>query len=84
MEQTAADAYGFMSYTPAYPGGLAVASATDIQMQGIPHEIEKKLGFGTQNPLFWVLVLILIITGYLSVGFNVGVKKILKAGAKVG
>jgi hypothetical protein len=84
MEQTATDAYGFISYTPAYPGGLAVASATDIQQQGIPHEIEQKLGFGTSNPLFWVLVLVLIITGYATVGFNVGLKRVFKGGLKVG
>lgn len=84
MDQTATDAYGFISYTPAYPGGLAVASATDLQMQGIPHEIQQKLGFGHSNPLFWVLILILIITGYATLGFNVGIKKIFKAGAKVG
>lgn len=84
MEQTAADAYGFQSYTPAYPGGLAVAAATDIQMQGIPHEVQNKLGFGHSNPLFWVLILVLIITGYATLGFNVGIKKIFKGGLKVG
>ena len=81
---TAAEAYGFTSYTPAYPGGLAVAAATDIQMQGMPHEVSLPLGFGPQNPLFWILILFLIITGYATAGFNVGLKKIFKVGGKVG
>ena len=84
MDLTAAESYGFQSYTPAFPGGLAVASATDIGQQGIPHEIETKLGFGTSNPLFWVLLLVLIITGYLTLGFNVGIKRVLKGGIKLG
>lgn len=84
MDETAAGAYGFISYTPAFPGGLAVANATDIGQQGIPHEIEQKLGYGTSNPLFWVLVLVLLITGYATVGFNVGLKRVFKGGVKLG
>lgn len=84
MEQTATESYGFISYTPAFPGGLAVANATDIAQQGIPHEIETPFGLGPSNPLFWVLVLVLIITGYATVGFNVGLKRVFKGGLKVG
>ena len=84
MDQTAADAYGFISYTPAFPGGLAVASATDVGTHGAPHEVLPKMGFGHSNPLFWVLILVLVITGYLTLGFNVGIKRVLKAGAKIG
>lgn len=84
-EQTAAQSYGFISYSPAYPGGLAVANATDIGgSKGIPHEISMPLGFGPQNPLFWILILFLIISGYATAGFNVGLKKIFKLGGKVG
>lgn len=83
MEQTAAETYGFISYTPAYPGGLAVQNSTGVQDQ-FPSEIAPKLGFGHQNPLFWVLVLVLILTGYVSAGFNVGFKKIGSFGAKIG
>jgi hypothetical protein len=81
---TATDAYGFTSYTPAYPGGLAVASATDIGMQGVPGEVLAPLGLGHKNPLFWILVLALIVTGYLTLGFDVGLKKVIKGGFKVG
>jgi len=85
MEQTATGAYGFNSYSPAYPGGLAVANATDMGMGGgVPGEVMSKLPFGRDNPLLWVLILFLIITGYITLGFNVGLKKVFKAGGKVG
>ena len=84
MDQTAADAYGFISYTPAFPGGLAVANATNIGSSGVPHEVLPKMGFGHSNPMFWVLILVLVITGYLTLGFNVGIKRVLKGGLKVG
>lgn len=84
MEQTATDAYGFISYTPAFPGGLAVANATDVQSAGIPHEVLNGMGFGPSNPLFWVLILVLIITGYATVGFDFGLKKVVKGGLKIG
>lgn len=84
MEETAAGAYGFISYTPAYPGGLAVANATDMGAQGMPSEISLPLGFGPQNPLFWILILVLIFTGYVTAGFNVGFKKIFSLGGKLG
>lgn len=84
MEETAAGAYGFQSYTPAYPGGLAVARATDMGAAGMPAEVSLPLGFGPNNPLFWILILFLIITGYVSAGFNLGVKKLFSVGGKVG
>lgn len=85
MDSTASDAYGFISYTPAYPGGLAVANATDVgNGAGVPHEVTKSLGLGTSNPLFWVLILVLVITGYLTVGFDFGLKKVFKGGLKIG
>ncbi len=85
MDQTAADAYGFQSYSPAFPGGLVVAPQTDQGGgEGIPAIALPKLPFGNQNPMFWLLVLLLVITGYVSGGFNVGVKKLGKIGARVG
>lgn len=84
-DQTAAVSYGFTSYTPAYPGGLAVANATDVgNMKSLPHEISMPMGFGPSNPLFWILILFLIITGYATAGFNVGLKRVFKASGKVG
>lgn len=84
MEQTAAGAYGFISYTPAYPGGLAVANATAIMDQGMPAEVSLPLGLGPQNPLFWILILVLIFTGYITAGFNVGIKRLVSLGGKIG
>jgi hypothetical protein len=83
MEQSAVQAYGFVSYTPAYPGGLAVGHSTATG-DSMPHEIAETFGFGSSNPLFWLLILLLILTGYFTLGFNVGLKKIAKAGFKVG
>jgi hypothetical protein len=74
-EHLASTAYGFSAWTPAYPGGAAVLPATDIG-EHIPSGVLPKMGFGFQNPLFWVLILFLIITGYLTIGFDVGLKKI--------
>lgn len=83
MEQTASEAYGFISYTPAYPGGLAVSNATGI-MNEFPAEVAPKMGFGHTNPLFWLLIIVLILTGYISAGFSVGFKKLGSFSAKVG
>ena len=85
MDQTAQDAYGFNSYSPAYPGGLVVAPQTDQGGgDGIPAISLPKLPFGWENPMFWLLVLLLVITGYVSGGFDIGVKKLGKIGARVG
>lgn len=83
MDQTAENAYGFQSYSPAYPGGLVVAPQTD-QSDGQPSIALPKLSFGHTNPLFWLLIVLLIVIGYISGGFNVGVKKIGRLGIKVG
>ncbi len=84
MEQTAQSAYGFISYSPAYPGGMAIQSETAIGSLGdIPSDIVQSFGFGPQNPLFWLLILLLIITGYISAGFHVGIKKIGQLRAEI-
>ena len=72
---TATNAYGYAAYSPAYPGGASVLPMTDIG-DNVPSGVLPKLGIGFQNPLFWVLILFLIITGYLSIGFDLGLKKI--------
>jgi hypothetical protein len=77
MDGTAFGEYGFNSHTSAYPGGGATLPMTDVG-NNVPSGVLPKLGFGPQNPLFWVLILILILTGYLTVGFDLGLKKIGK------
>ena len=74
-EHLATNAYGFTAYSPANAGGSAVLPMTDIA-NSIPAGVLPKLGFGPSNPLFWVLILFLIITGYLTFGFDIGLKKI--------
>lgn len=76
MEQTAVGAYGFQAYSQAYPGGAAVMPSTDVGTGNVPSGVLPKFGFGHQNPLFWLLILFLVITGYLTFGFDIGIKKI--------
>lgn len=80
-EHTAVGAYGFQAYSPSAPGGIAVAGVTSIA-EDIPSGVLPKLSYGPSNPLFWVLLIILIITGYLTFGFDIGLKKLgsLKVG----
>jgi len=88
MDQTAADAYGFQSYSPAYPGGLVVAPQTTVGESGandpVPSISLPRLPFGHQNPMFWLLIILLIVSGYVAGGFDVAIKKIGKAGVKIG
>lgn len=87
MDQTAQEAYGFHSYSPAYPGGMVTAPQTTTGEDGVdpvPSVALPQLPFGHQNPMFWLLVILLIITGYISGGFDVGIKKLGKIGARVG
>lgn len=75
--QTAQGAYGYNSWTPATPGGVAIMPETHIGVSGdVPGAVLPKLSLGHQNPLFWVLILVLLFTGYLYGGFNIGLKKI--------
>jgi hypothetical protein len=75
-DMTASGAYGFQSFSHAFPGGMATQPMTDVGAGNIPDGVMPKLGFGHQNPLFWVLVIFLIITGYLTFGFDIGIKKL--------
>lgn len=85
---TAVGAYGFGSYTPATPGGLAIAppvtSFGGPTGDNVPGVALPNLPIHWDNPLFWLLILVLIWTGYIFGSFNVGVKKIASIGAKVG
>ena len=75
--QTAAGAYGFNAWTPAMPGGIAIMPETAVGVSGdIPGPALPKLPLSYHNPLFWVLVLALILTGYLYGGFDIGLKKV--------
>lgn len=87
---TAAGAYGFGAYSPATPGGLAIAPP--VTQLGGDHPMETPPGivlpdmFGghIDHPLFWFLILVLVFTGYVFGSFDVGIKRVVRAGVKVG
>lgn len=82
---TASGAYGFGSWTPSVPGGMAIMPETQVGESGnVPGAVMGKLPLHTGNPLFWLLLLVLIWTGYIYGGFNFGVKKIFKGSVGVG
>ncbi len=84
---TAAGAYGFTSYSPGVVGGgIAVAQTSAGAAGEAVSEIGSQIGnIGhTNNPLFWLLVLALIFTGYIFGVFEVGVKHIGSVGVHVG
>lgn len=83
--QTAGGAYGFSAWTPAQPGGVAIMPETQVGVSGIiPGAALPNLPIIGDNPLFWVLALVLIFTGYLYGAFDIGVKKIGNISVKGG
>lgn len=82
---TAYSAYGFAGGTPNDPsvmGETSVGSALDI-----PSGAGPALPLHWGNPLFWLLVAVLIFSGWLYGGFNIGgsggIKKIGSAGGNL-
>ena len=84
LDQTAQGAYGFNSWTPAIPGGVAIIPETQVGNDGAPGAVLDKLSFGHNNPLFWLLVIFLVFTGWLYASGAFGIKKIGSISAKVG
>ncbi len=82
---TAFHAYGFAGGTPNDPsvkGETSVGVALDNPSGAMP-----SLPLHWDNPLFWVLILVLLFTGWLYGGFNIGagggIKKIGSAGGSL-
>lgn len=70
---TAGGAYGFVHGGPQVGSIMAETSVgADID---VPFNSEK-LGLGTSNPLFWLLILFLVFTGWIFGAFDFGVKRI--------
>lgn len=84
MDQTAQGAYGFTSWTPAVPGGVSIIPETQVGNTGAPGAVLDKLPFGKDNPLFWLLLIFLIFTGWLYASGSFGVKKLVAVSGKVG
>jgi hypothetical protein len=82
---TAGGAYGFNSFSPAVPGGAAIMPETSVGVSGaVPGSVLPKLPLGHTNPLFWLLILALVWSGYIYGAFDIGFKKIGSSSFKVG
>lgn len=84
LDQTAQGAYGFNSWTPAAPGGVATIPETQTGNSGPPGAVLKGLPLHWGNPLFWLLALVLVFTGWLYLGADFGIKRVGEARFKVG
>jgi hypothetical protein len=82
---TAGGAYGYSSYSPAVPGGVAVMPETNIGVSGhVPSGVLPKLPINWHNPLFWLLLLALAWSGYVYGAFDIGFKKLGSTSVKLG
>ncbi len=82
---TANGAYGFSSWSPAAPGGVAIMPETSVGHTGdVPGASLPSLPLNWHNPLFWVAALFLVWSGYVYGAFDVGFKKIGSTSLKVG
>ena len=82
---TAGGAYGYSAWSPSLPGGMAIMPETSVGVSGdIPGAVLPKLPLGIHNPLFWLLVLALVWSGYVYGAFDIGFKKLGSSSIKVG
>lgn len=78
---SAAGAYGFIHGATPVPGVMAETSVgADFSA---PFETNTR-GFGLDNPLFWLLILALIFTGWIFGAFDFGVKRVGNVRVKAG
>ena len=78
---SAANAYGFSHAGNPVADIMAettVGAGTDGGFAG------GSLGIGTSNPLFWLLILALVFTGWIFGAFDFGVKRIGSVSVKAG
>lgn len=82
---TANGAYGFNGWTPSQPGGVAIMPETHVGNTGnVPSPALPSLPLNWHNPLFWILALFLVWSGYVYGAFDVGFRKIGSTSLKVG
>lgn len=95
MPMTAQEIYGFGVVQPTgYDGPVTenmgnhnpTYQVTDNQPTGmaIAGVASGHHALGHHNPLFWVLILALVVTGYIGLGFDFSVKRVGKLATKVG
>lgn len=78
---TAGGAYGFIhGQTPVG----SIMAETNIGAEGAVPFTSGTLGFGVNNPLFWLLILFLVFTGWIFGAFDFGVKNVGAVSVKAG
>ena len=78
---TAAGAYGYVH------GGMPVGeimAETNVGGDATLGFDNLPLGLGTNNPLFWLLILFLVFTGWIFGAFDFGAKNVGSVAVKVG
>ena len=85
MDPTARGSYGFNSWTTSVPGGLAVMAETQTGSSGaVAGAALGPLPLHWNNPLFWLLALFLVFTGWVYLGADFGIKRLGSASFKAG
>ncbi len=83
MDTSATSAYGWKGW--GKPDGTTISAETQIGMgQDLSAAVMAKLPFGHNNPLFWLLILFLVFTGWMYFGGSFGIKRLGSVSAKVG
>jgi hypothetical protein len=73
---TAAGAYGFMHGNSPVGDIMAETSVGANLDANVPSINAGNLGLGMDNPLFWLLILALVFTGWVFGALDFGVKRV--------
>jgi len=81
---TAQGAYGYSGSGLNANGGTAMVQEQPGVANATAGSLMPDLSIGWNNPLFWLLALFLVWSGYVFFGFNFGVKKVFNESLKIG
>jgi len=81
---TAGAAYGFVHGTTPVGSVMAETNIGGKGDVGIPDFGGRQLSLGAGNPLFWLLILVLLFTGWIFGAFDFGIKRIGSVSVKAG